>query len=68
MRNGLSRKNKRRADSTSSDMVCPLLADSWRSSCITESSIFRVVFIWETIQEIWMYVKGKNNSELKAES
>ena len=62
----LDLKRRRRADSTSSDIVHPLRAASRFRIAITESSMFRVVFIWFTIQQRWMYVKGYHKHILNA--
>lgn len=47
----------RKADSTSSDMVCPRLAASRFTARIVASLIESVVFIWKTIRVIWLSVK-----------
>jgi hypothetical protein len=47
----------RRADSTSSDIVCPRLAASRFTARIVASLIESVVFIWKTIRIVWFSVK-----------
>lgn len=53
------RKSIRNAVSTSSDIVRPWRAASRFSCAMTVSSMFRVVFIWETISNVCLYVKGR---------
>lgn len=51
------RNSMRSAVSTRSDIVRPWRAASRLSCAITVSSMLRVVFIWKTIQCIWLDVK-----------
>jgi hypothetical protein len=59
-----ARNSIRRAVSTSSDIVRPWRAASRFSCAITVSSMFKVVFIWNTIQHVWLYVKARMRSLL----
>src|SRR3990172_8760708 len=56
-----ARNSDRNAVSTSSDIVRPCLAASRFSCAMTVSSMFRVVFIWITISDIWLYVKQRSS-------
>src|SRR5271155_3178063 len=49
------RSSSRSAVSTSSDIVRPCRTASRLRSAMTASSILSVVFIWETISQIWLY-------------